>query len=130
MTPRLELSSDRNTIRSTPTISPPSISLMVHYNVLATVAEQMDKRVDMFRSDNGGDGQIEARLRLTGSLGSMDMLRFGQNKIRRTGRRWGGVTAAFNRTTARSGEGLRSNSKLLHPRALIDHILTVTKRLK
>jgi hypothetical protein len=63
---------------------------MVHYNVLATVAEQMDKRVDMFRSDNGGDGQIEARLRLTGSLGSMDMLRFGQNKTRRTGRRWGG----------------------------------------
>ena len=61
MMPRPEFSSDRNTIRSTPTISPPSISLMVHYNVLATVAERMDKRVDMFRSDNGGDGQIEAR---------------------------------------------------------------------
>jgi hypothetical protein len=60
MTPRLELSSNRDTIRSTPTISPPSISPTAHYNVLATVIERMDKRVNMFRSDSDGDGQIEA----------------------------------------------------------------------
>ena len=60
MTPRRVLSSDGNTIRSTLTISPPSISLTAHYNVLATETERMDKRVNMFRSDSDGDGQIEA----------------------------------------------------------------------
>ena len=35
--------------------------------------------------------------------------------------------AVFDSARVRSGDGLRSNSKLLHPGAIIDHILTKTK---
>ena len=35
--------------------------------------------------------------------------------------------AVFDSARVRSGDGLRSNSKLLHPGAIRDHILTKTK---
>jgi hypothetical protein len=117
----LEFPCDRGAIKPLSNISPPSISPRGYWIDRFTVTGRMDKGMNVFRPNDDEDDRIEAGERITGAPGSTDTLWFGQNKNRRAGRRWEGVTAAFYKARVRSGDGLRPNFNCSVQRAIGDY---------